>query len=827
MEEVAWNPYELWDRQHLTTNRDLKRMVELFRSDAPPLGYDSQYPVVGGGDTETTGLHITKDKPFLIIFGWNIPGKDYGRVFTFKPTQRSMDVFFKLAKKLKVFMWWNTKFDLHMMTNAGYRYEHPNLFEGIALARVVVEARPADKGGDSMQLKHMAKEYVHPEAANAEKKIAAVKKKIKGDRVKVLAQSLKQFDHPTDTTEKYFNIETGKGTTKPWADANPDKVELRTIPLKWTKKRVEDFIKDILNEPQDLPEEFRELYLDWLEEYYPHYSIEYGNPKDLEPTYEDIYNYDPEAMIEYAGDDVISMLEFYKVAAPIANMREQGKVIKRENRLILPLYRMERIGMKVDRTYLEKGRVAMKEVIRKKRYRVWEIAGREISTSGQSPDIKNVLIEKWGIETEKTNKKYLKKIEANHPGEPKELCGLVRNLRRLEKWYSTYCKRILDISHRDGRYYTQIAQCSAVTGRVGSDGQQFPKERILSEEGEAYEKINGENSAPRDMEVFFPRHAFIPTDRNATSGYTAIYYLDYSQIELRNQAEYTIRVSGGDVQMCRAYMPFRCRHYATEAMYDHTDPEKRKKWNELQIDGVHSAWLLEDGTPWTKTDVHAETTHNALIQLGYDCLEKYKHYKPAIGTPKANLTVFGAELNEDAFKLARYKGKTFNFMKNYGGGIAVAMDLFDVEDKIARIVATALIEGYEKAFPGVITYQTKVSRAHALKGYVVNQYERRYYLDNNNESYKLANYLIQGTCADMLKEGIIAIDEFLKDYKTRFIMNIHDELQFELWKGEEFLIPQILEIMQGHDWHMVPIVSDVEIAEDTWANKKDWKGEAA
>jgi DNA polymerase-1 len=515
--------------------------------------------MVGVGDTETSGLHITKDKPFLIIFGWNIPGKDYGRVFTFKPTQRSMDIFFKLAKLLKVFMWWNTKFDLHMMTNAGYRYEHPNLFEGIALARVVVEAKPTRHGGDSMQLKHMAKVYVHPEAAAAEEKIKEVKKKIKADRVKMLTSALKQYDHPTDTTYKWFKCGTGKGTTEKWAKENPDMAYMEEVPVKWTKARVESFIKDIMNEPEDLPEELRSLYKDWLEEYHPHYSAKYGNPKDLEPTYEDIYNYDPESMIMYAGDDVISMLEFYKKAVPIAKLRNQVRVIKRENRLILPLYRMERIGMKIDRPYLEKARLAMKEVIKKKRFRLYEIAGREINISGASGDIKSTLFNKWGIETEKSDKKALKKVEEKHPGEPKELCSTVRSLRRLEKWYSTYCKRILDISHRDGRYYTQIAQCSAVSGRVGSDGQQFPKERILTEEGEAYEKEHGENTAPDSMEIFFPRRGFVPTDRGMDSGYTAIYYLDYSQIELRNQAEYTIRVSGGDVQMCRAYMPFKCR----------------------------------------------------------------------------------------------------------------------------------------------------------------------------------------------------------------------------------------------------------------------------
>jgi DNA polymerase-1 len=802
----AWNPYKTWDRQHLTTIGDLKRMAALFSSDAP-VGYASKYPMVGGGDTETTGLHITKDVPFLIIFGWNIPGKDYGRVFTFKPTQRSMDVFFKLAKKLKVFMWWNTKYDLHMMTNAGYRYEHPNLFEGIALARVVVEAKPTRHGGDAMGLKFQATKYVHPDAGASEVKINEVKKKIKAERVKHLTVALRQYDHPTDTTEKYFRLDTGKATTKPYAEANPDNVELRTVPLKWTKKRVEDFIKDILNEPEELPEEFRDLYKDWLEEYYPHYSAKYGSPKDLEPTYEDIYNYDPEAMITYAGDDVISMLEYYKKAVPIAKLREQVRTIKRENKLILPLYRMERIGMKVDRPYLEKSRLAMKEVIKKKRLRVYEIAGKEI---------KNTLLEKWDIETEKTNKQSLKKIEAKHPGAPKELCSLVRNLRRLEKWYSTYCKRILDISHRDGRYYTQIAQCSAVSGRVGSDGQQFPKERILTEEGEAYEKEHGENTAPDSMEIFFPRRGFVPTDRDRESGYTAIYYLDYSQIELRNQAEYTIRVSGGDVQMCRAYMPFQCRHYKTGMIYDHVNPKFRQAWDLKQEDNKSSVWLLEDGTPWTKTDVHSETTHNALMQLGYECLEKYKHYKPLAETPKRNL-VFGSELNEKAFKLARYKGKTFNFMKNYGGGATLAMEVLD----LPRVAADALVSGYETSFPEVITYQKWVVKMHNIDGYVENQYGRRYYLDDNRDAYKLANYLIQGTCADMLKEGIIAIDELLLPYKSRFIMNIHDELQFEIWKGEEHLIQKILDIMQTHDWHQVPIVSDVEIAEDTWATKKE------
>ena len=94
-----WNPYELWERKHLSSEEDLAEMYRLFTVDKP---------TVGGGDTETNGLHIKKAKPFLIIFGWLIPGKNYGRVFTFEPDNIYMKTFFRCAKQLETFVWWNT-----------------------------------------------------------------------------------------------------------------------------------------------------------------------------------------------------------------------------------------------------------------------------------------------------------------------------------------------------------------------------------------------------------------------------------------------------------------------------------------------------------------------------------------------------------------------------------------------------------------------------------------------------------------------------------------------------------------------------------------------
>ncbi len=98
-------------------------------------------------------------------------------------------------------------------------------------------------------------------------------------------------------------------------------------------------------------------------------------------------------------------------------------------------------------------------------------------------------------------------------------------------------------------------------------------------------------------------------------------------------------------------------------------------------------------------------------------------------------------------------------------------------------------------------------------------YGRRYYLKDNNKAYKLANYLIQGTCADMLKECIIEIDQLLKDWKSRFVMTVHDELSFYIAAGEEHLVSKIKSIMETHTWHLVPLVSDVEVTTGAWVNK--------
>ena len=457
-------------------------MLELFEKDKP---------IVSGFDTETTGLHLIRDKPFLIIFGWLIPKKKYGRVFTFYPTKENMELFLELAKRSKVFVGHNVTYDLSMLRNIGYKYEEPNIVENMVVARLSLEALSANDGGDNLALTDLGTKYVHPLAKHSELKVKEELRKLNRERVNVLTAALKDYDHPTETQRKVQRYDENKGkwinTTKSFVRNNHKTVKCREIeiPKKWTKRHVEDFLKDITNDVDDLPEEIRYVWETWNKEY-------------PEPTYADI---DRDLMIKYACEDVITMLEFFKKAIKVVKKREQLDVLRRESKLIPAIVEMERHGFKVDRPYLEESRVRVKNYIIKKRKEMYKLAGEIVNVS-QHATIVKVFRNNWNIEIPNCDKGVLNRIingtiQENVPEEAKKYAKLISELRSLEKWYSTYIVRVLERSEYDGRLYMQLNQAGAISGRFSSDGQQFPKGAIKDDEGN---------------ELYHPRRAFIAAE---------------------------------------------------------------------------------------------------------------------------------------------------------------------------------------------------------------------------------------------------------------------------------------------------------------------------
>lgn len=154
---------------------------------------------------------------------------------------------------------------------------------------------------------------------------------------------------------------------------------------------------------------------------------------------------------------------------------------------------------------------------------------------------------------------------------------------------------------------------------------------------------------------------------------------------------------------------------------------------------------------------------------------------------------------------------------NYGGGDAKAAEVLEIELEQAK----AMNRGYTEAFPLVVQYQKWVDSVMDKQGYIENLYGRRYYLNNPNRFYKCANYMIQGSSADMLKEKMTEIDAYIqkKKLKMRMVMCIHDEIIFDVPKGEETHVEIIKKMMEYAPNILVPIVAEVERTSTTWGDK--------
>ena len=648
-------------------------------------------------DTESTGLHLKKDKPFLLTITFN------NKTYALEERFIKQEVFDAMGH-FDLVLGHNIKFDLHMLANLGITYKYNNLADTMTIARLALDTDEVM----TIALKSLAKRYLHQDAGEDEKLIKAAITNIKRAQTAYLKSLLKEA-----------------GKTKKWFD------EIAT---------------DTIFQPSDLGD-FTDTYLKFLEE----------NP---EPTYKTVYE-DPDykdAMLAYAMNDTEITLELAKKMYPSLIAKDQKGIFELESSLILPLFRMERVGINVDREYIEDSRNKTRRYIQHKRGQLGSLAGEHIKI-GQHKRIKDLFRDRWGVHLSSSDDRALAAVAS---GDAKAAAEIIRELRTLEKWYSAYLLRLLDKSDYDGRAYTQINQSSAVTGRVSSDFQQFPKYGMSDDEGN---------------ELFHPRRAVIVSG----NGYDSIYYLDYSQIELRVQANYTYDISGGDLNMCRAYMPFECHNSAGKAF----DPKDDR-------DIIFSIkWFQnENNEVWEPVDLHSATTAKAFPEVD----------------PKS-----------PEFKPLRALGKSTNFAKNYGATTNALIEQFGFD----RITAEKLNQGYYDAFPKVLDYQKLVTQTFHRRGFVKNRYGRRYYLTDKRFVYRLYNYIIQGTCADMLKHKIFEVDKLLLPYRSRFQMNIHDELSFEIYNGEEFLIPVIKQIMEDVDWMTIPVVADVEKTTTNWADKED------
>jgi DNA polymerase-1 len=158
----------------------------------------------------------------------------------------------------------------------------------------------------------------------------------------------------------------------------------------------------------------------------------------------------------------------------------------------------------------------------------------------------------------------------------------------------------------------------------------------------------------------------------------------------------------------------------------------------------------------------------------------------------------------DVTKEMRYKAKSVNFGIIYGqGAFGLAENL-----GIPRSEAKEIIDNYKKEFPNIQKYMDDTINFCKENGYVQTLMGRKRWLkDINSANFTVRGFAernainspIQGTAADMIKLAMIRIDELLnaKNLKSKMLLQVHDELVFDVLKNElEKVKPIILNCMQ-------------------------------
>jgi DNA polymerase-1 len=174
--------------------------------------------------------------------------------------------------------------------------------------------------------------------------------------------------------------------------------------------------------------------------------------------------------------------------------------------------------------------------------------------------------------------------------------------------------------------------------------------------------------------------------------------------------------------------------------------------------------------------------------------------------------VSGSDVTPDM----RRKAKTANF------GIIYGISIFGLAERltIPRAEAKELIDGYFKTYPRVQEFMEESIRYAREKGYVETLYNRRRYLPDihsNNavvRGYAERNAInapIQGSAADIIKVAMVNIyKRFEQDgFKSKMILQVHDELNFNVYKDElEKVRKIVLEEMEGAIRLQVPLIAD-------------------
>ena len=184
--------------------------------------------------------------------------------------------------------------------------------------------------------------------------------------------------------------------------------------------------------------------------------------------------------------------------------------------------------------------------------------------------------------------------------------------------------------------------------------------------------------------------------------------------------------------------------------------------------------------------------------------------------------VYGVTI-EEVTREQRSAAKAVNFGIIYGqSAFGLAQNL-----KISRTEAKEIIDSYFEQYGTIKNYMDKVISQAREEGYVETIMKRRRYLPDINSGNAIVrgyaernaiNAPIQGSAADIIKMAMISVHSEMKkeNVKSKMILQVHDELVFDVHNSEEVLIQDLVrKAMEKAVKLSVPMQVELKLA-DNW-----------
>lgn len=229
----------------------------------------------------------------------------------------------------------------------------------------------------------------------------------------------------------------------------------------------------------------------------------------------------------------------------------------------------------------------------------------------------------------------------------------------------------------------------------------------------------------------------------------------------------------------------------------------------------------------------------ALIFADYSQVEPRltAYYAAKIGHPefaeriKAGIDSYTAVAQlitgkEDVTPEERQNWKRTYLSLLYGGGVRTIQNQYP---GISFTDAKGIINTFHRNWPAVRALQNMVELTARDRGFIRTPWGRQLHPEEFGE-HKLLNKLIQGSAADLMKHAILRVDKGLREFglDTRMVSVVHDELILDAPLDEVALLSTALP-----EWltepatdtginEIVPITSDFEISEMSWADKREF-----